>query len=90
MDGASKPRHFDEKDVDLLEDIVDFVPDLDVVAYAAKLARKRIKYPIEGHPGLLPLFGDAKSGRARFKKRQLTYEQAERFLPSSFFPIESE
>lgn len=90
MDDASKPRHFDEKDVDLLEVIVDLVPDLDVVAYAAKLARKRIRYPIEGHSGLLPLFGDAKSGRARFKNRQLTYEQAERFLPGSFFPIESE
>lgn len=88
MSNESKTQYFDEKDLKLLESVLELVPDLDIVAYAAKLARDRVKYPVQDHAGFLPLFGKGKS--AQFKDRQITFEDVERFLPKDFFPIASE
>jgi hypothetical protein len=81
-------RHFDHDDVELLEDVLDLVPDLDVVAFALKTARKTIDYPLQSHDDLVPLFGEKR--KHRFKDRELTFEQAVRFLPKEFFPVVSE
>src|SRR5260370_23021854 len=64
-------------------------PDLDFVTYLVKCARKRVKFPIQDHEGLLPLC-DEGSHSVTFKDREATIEQAQQFLPESFFPIESE
>ena len=88
MQEADQPRFFDSEDVGLLEAVLDLVPDLDIVAYAAKLARERVTYPIDDHSGLLPLFSGQDG--VIFKDRQITFEQAVRFIPREFFPIESE
>lgn len=79
---------FTEQDVELLEDVLDLVPDLDAVAFAAKLARERIGYPIESHEGLSSLFEDGR--QTVFKGRRITMDDAVRFLPRTFFPIDSE
>lgn len=81
-------KYFDERDVELLETVLNLVPDLDIVAYAGKLARDKIKYPIRNHSGLRPLFGNRSVGS--FKGRKITFEQAQRFVPDVFFPIKSE
>ncbi len=84
-------KHFDANDVELLEKVLVLCPDLDIVAYAAKLAREKIKYPIQDHDGLLPLFGSKPRSRVfKFKEHRVTFEQARQFLPEAFFPIESE
>jgi hypothetical protein len=86
--GGKGGGHFDADDVDLLESALELVPDLDIVTYIAKLARKRAQYPLSDHAALRTLFGRSRSGR--FKDRVLTVEHAERFLPREFFPIDSE
>ena len=84
-------QHFDANDLELLEKVLVLCPDLDIVAYAAKVAREKIKYPIHDHDGLLPLFGSKSRSRVfKFKEHRVTFEQAKHFLPEAFFPIESE
>jgi hypothetical protein len=80
--------YFDAGDVDLLAAAVALIPDLDITTYAAKLARQAIDYPIKDYEGLRPLFEDGK--RASYKNREITFEQAEQFIPKEFFPIETE
>jgi len=87
-DQINDPKHFDENDVDLLVSVISLIPDLDLVAYAGKLARKKIEYPVKDSDALQPLFGGKRM--ANYADRKITFAQAERFIPKEFFPIVSE
>jgi hypothetical protein len=84
----AEQSYFDERDVDLLVDVISLVPNLGEVAHAAKLARGRAKYPIEGYDGLAALLDDGRS--ARFGDREVTLDDVHRFFPKEFFPVDSE
>jgi hypothetical protein len=84
----AEQSYFDEQDVDLLVEVISLVPNLGEVAYAATLARGRAKYPIEGYDGLAALLDDGRS--ARFGDREVTLDDAHRFFPKEFFPVDSE
>src|SRR5690349_18695350 len=50
-------HYFDGGDIDLLVKTMELVPDLEMVAFIGKLARRvGLKYPIVNHDDLLPLF----------------------------------
>ncbi len=66
--------------------MLELFPDLEVTAYALKLARKRLKFPLSSLDDLEPLFDH---GRASFKGRSFSSDQAREYLPPEFFPIES-
>lgn len=80
---------FEAKDVELLQKVLLLNPDLETVAYIAKLARDKITYPIKSPENLLPLFR-GRSSVFVFKENKLTFKQAEKFIPKEFFPIETE
>lgn len=79
---------FDERDVDLLTRVLSHIPNGVEVAYAAKRARKRAKYPIVNHDGLAALLDDGKV--ARFRDREVTVDSIQRYVPTEFFPIDDE
>ncbi|HEY5993840.1 MAG TPA: hypothetical protein VIU46_04475 [Gallionellaceae bacterium] len=81
-------ENFDEKDVELLESVISLIPDLSLVACAAKIARGKIKYPLIDCDALQPIFGGKRL--ASYKDRKITFAQAQRFIPKEFFPITSE
>ena len=81
-------RVFDEQDVDLLTQVLLHIPNAAEVAYAAKRARKRAKYPIKNHDGLAALLDDGKV--ARFRDREVTVDSIKRYVPKEFFPIDDE
>jgi hypothetical protein len=87
-DQSNDTKNFDEKDIDLLIYVISLIPDLDLVAYAGKLVRDKIKYPIKDYDSLQPLFGGKRV--ANYADRKITFAQAERFIPKEFFPIVSE
>lgn len=79
---------FDANDVELIETVLDLVPDLDLVAYVAKIARKKLKYPIKDHEAFRPLFRS--HAAAPFKNRAFAFDDLLEFIPQEFFPIETE
>lgn len=79
---------FDEHDAALLARVLDHVPNGAEVAYAAKRARERAKYPITGHDGLVALLDDGKV--ARFRDREVTADAIKRYVPKEFFPFDDE
>ena len=81
-------RVFDERDVDLLTRVLSHIPNGAEVAYAAKLARTRAKYPIAGHDGLAGLLDDGKA--VSFRDREVTVDSIQRYVPKEFFPIDDE
>lgn len=86
---AEKARRvFDEHDVDLLAQVLAHIPNGLEVAYAAKRARERAKYPIADHGGLAALLDDGKV--ARFRDREVTVDSIKRYVPKEFFPIDDE
>ncbi|HKP90939.1 MAG TPA: hypothetical protein VJT75_13310 [Thermoleophilaceae bacterium] len=80
-------RVFDADDLDLLEDVLGLVPNLTEVAFAGKLARERLKFPVRTHRTLDPLFG--KEGALELGGRRVSSEQTRRYIPQQWFPIES-
>ena len=81
-------RYFANDDLDVIESVLDLVPDAGITAYASKLAKKnRISFPIVDHDGLRPLF--ERDQRARYKNQLITFAQAQEFFPKEFFPITS-
>lgn len=80
-------KYFDEGDIDLLVNVVQLIPDLAMVAHAAKLVRQRGKYPIESVDALLGLIADESIDLAGVTIHKV---QVLKFVPSEFFPIESE
>ena len=86
---AEKARGvFDERDVDLLTQVLAHIPNGVEVAYATKRARTRAKYPIKDHNGLAALLDDGKV--ARFRDREVTVDSIKRYVPKEFFPIDDE
>ena len=83
----ARGRVFDEGDLELLEDVMGLVPNLTEVAYAGKLARDRLKFPVRTHRALDPLFG--KEGALELGGRTVSSEQTRRYIPQQWFPIES-
>jgi hypothetical protein len=81
-------RAFDERDVGLLTRVLAHVPNGAEVAYAAKRARERAKYPITGYEGLVALLDDGKV--ARFGDREVTGDAIKRYVPKEFFPLDDE
>jgi hypothetical protein len=79
---------FEDGDLELLLSALQLIPDLEAVAYATKLARKKLKFPLKSRSALRPLFDSA--GSVRFRESTIKFAQVERFLPDDFFPIESE
>lgn len=80
-------KYFLPEDFDLLADAVALVPDLGAVAYAAKIVRNRVPYPIESPETLLALLDEAPIDLAG---HEATRDQVKQFLPTEFFPLESE
>jgi hypothetical protein len=84
---AADGAPFGTQDLDLLEKALDLIPNLTLAAYIAALVRRKARYPLTAHSDFLSIA----AGRAlRFKGRHLTMQEAERFLPKEFFPIETE
>jgi hypothetical protein len=81
-------RIFDADDVDLLEEVLSLVPNLTEVAFAAKLARERLTYPVRIHRTLDPLFET--DGGLELGGRRVDSIQTRRYIPRQWFPIESE
>jgi hypothetical protein len=81
-------RVFDEHDVELLVRVLASIPNGAEVAYAAKRARTRAKYPIGDHDGLAALLDDGKP--VSFRDREVSAESIQRYVPKEFFPIDDE
>lgn len=80
--------HFNEKDIPLLENALDLIPDLSAVTIIAKYVGEQMTYPIKSIDVAKP---HLKKMTALIKDRiTFTFEQAEKFLPPEFFPIESQ
>ncbi|MDO8263475.1 MAG: hypothetical protein Q7T21_09625 [Gallionella sp.] len=88
MPNATVRQYFDKSDFDLLLSAISLMPELELVAYAGKLARSQLSYPVETASEFLALFGDAKA--LRYFDREITSTQASRFMPKEFFPISDE
>jgi hypothetical protein len=88
----SKPRqtigHFASNELDLVEMAMGLIPNLTLATYIAALVRRKGRYPLTTHSDFLPL--TSHKGFLLFDGRRLTFEQAERFFPKEFFPIENE
>ena len=79
---------FGPDDVEVLQNALDLIPDLPAVAYAAKLARARLRFPVKSHDELRGIFAGRPS--IRFRDRVAAVKHVDRFLPREFFPIASE
>ena len=77
---------FETDDLPILLGVIGLIPDLDIAAYATKLANSYLKFPIVDHDSLRPLFD---VGLATFQGRRFTFSQAVDFIPKEFFPMES-
>jgi hypothetical protein len=85
---VAEVRVFDASDLELLEEVLGLVPHLTEVAFAAKTARGRLKYPVQTHRALDPLFG--KEGFLELGGRRVDNVQTRRYFSQKWFPIESE
>jgi hypothetical protein len=85
----SEQLSFIPDDLDLLVKVIRLVPELEVLAYAVKMARSRLSFPIVDHEGLLPLFL-AENQVVKTDQRQFTFKSTQKFFPRTFFPIVSE
>jgi hypothetical protein len=84
---AKKPE-FEAGDLELLETVLNVVPNLRAVAHAAKHVRKHCKYPIANPDELLRVF-EAKPD-IDLGGRRVARKGTEVFVPAAFYPIESE
>lgn len=81
-------KGFDTKDIGLLVDALTLIPNLPIVAFAAKRAKQRLKYPIESRAQLVELLDDRTVGE--FDGRRISVQDIERFVPDEFFPMEDQ
>lgn len=79
---------FEAHELEVLEAVVDSVPNLRAVARAALLVRKHCKYPIKAPNELEHVF--AGKPHVDLDDRHVTHDEANLFIPDAFFPIESE
>jgi len=84
----SKQEKFDVADLELLTSIIEEIPNLTAVAYATRLVRKRLKYPIDKRDKILSLFDGKKA--LLVGDRKIVVANVEMFLMEKFFPIQSE
>jgi len=80
---------FTPDDLELLVKVIRLVPELEVLAHAAKMAQSKLSYPIVDHEGLLPLF-QAESQVFETGQRRFTFESTQKFFARTLFPIVSE
>jgi hypothetical protein len=81
-------NYFDQKDIDLLESALALIPDLLPSVLIAKFVRENIPYPIKSIDVFKPYFKESEV--LLEDKTIFTYDQAQRFFPAEFFPIETE
>ena len=82
------PTQFVSDDLELLEEVLALIPDLTAVAEVAKLVRQRAGYPLKSLDDLSPLLDE--DDVLRLANRKISREQVERFVPKTFFPIDTE
>jgi hypothetical protein len=85
--GRRSEQVFEPDDVALLESVLELVPDLALVAFAAKHARQKLEFPVNDRKSLSGLLT---KGRLRFRDRVVTKGEIDQFFPEAFFPISSE
>jgi len=86
---SNSPDPFTPDEVVLLEKVIALVPDLKIVAHAAKAGRSRLSYPVNSFEDLHPFFeGDKETFVVGNWKTSKSI--AEKYFPAVFFPITSE
>jgi hypothetical protein len=85
---AQDNPQFGADDISLLEKVINLVPDLRVVAYAAQVARQRLSYPINNYDALRPLFDEAE--QFSYGNWRISMKVGRKHFPAAFFPITSE
>jgi hypothetical protein len=76
---------FTPKDVSLLTEVLTLIPNLPIVAFAAKRANERLSYPITSRDELVKLLDDGSV--AAFDGRKISAKDIETFVPDEYFPI---
>ena len=82
------PKAFDSKDVRILVDAISLVPNLPLVALAAKRARQRLTYPIGSHDQLVTLLDDPNG--MDVGGRTISAEDIKKYVPAEYFPIDNQ
>lgn len=89
--GGLKPDNdvvFEREDIEILNEVLDIVPELKICALAVKLHRKQgSRYPITDRQSLFDLFDGPKLAIAN---HLITREVIERYVHDSIFPINND